>query len=306
MYSANIKVGSSIAVCGCRPGIGTSSTAAMVASMLAARGEKVLLLSTDAAFPYDAVSLLSDDIENSHMDELVVLENSTGVTPENLGDYITAITSNLCYIRASARLDQLTNNAAKTLNHVIDAACYDFRYVVIDIGYNHSPYSAQITEAADLILYAVGQDKKSIESVRSFYSHDGFGEDSMVLTVVPNCENDVYASAARIAKRIGADEVFPLYHSAEWDKAVYTRNIAGFAYKAVKRRKQDDAGFFSKLFGRKKEAPPSEDEAKLLAPDGEEAAEEEAASAENYDVVDGLANICELITAALVPEEEGD
>lgn len=306
MYSANIKVGSSIAVCGCRPGIGTSSTAAMLASMLAARGEKVLLLSTDASFPYDAVSLLSDDIENSHMDELVVLENSTGVTPENLEDYLTAITSNLCYIRASARLDQLTNNAAKTLNHIVDAACYSFRYVVIDIGYNHSPYVSQITEAADLILYAVSQDKKSIESVRSFYSHDGFGADSTVLTVVPNCENDVYASASKIAKRIGADEVFPLYHSAEWDKAVYTRNIAGFAYKTVKRQKQEEASFFSKLFGRKKDAPPPEDEAKLLAPDGEETAEEENEPAENYNVVDGLIEICELITAALTPEEEDD
>lgn len=246
MYSAKLKVGNVIAVYGVRPSAGASTLAAMTASVLAARGEKTLLLSTDADIPYDAVSLLSDEIADNHMDELVVLENSNGLNAERMADYITFLTDNLGYIRASAKLTRLTKDAARTINNIVDMACYDFRYVVVDIGYASTPYANAILQKADLVMHALGQDSKSIASAVSFYKHGGFGEEKYTVPILTDYIPDIPGDAKSLGKALDVEEVFSIAHSASVFKACASRNIASFVYKGVRRK----GGLFGGL-GRK-------------------------------------------------------
>ena len=273
MYSAKIKIGKVIAVYGARPSVGASTLAAMTASLLAAKGDKTLLLSTDPDIPFDAISMLSDEISENHMDELVALENSTGIDIDRFQDYVTYLTDNLGYIRASANLNRITKNPSRTMNNIIDAACYSFTYVVVDIGYASSSYATALLRNCDLIVHALGQDAKSVSQVAQFYGHNGFGEDMFVVPIVMGYLDDLPADLPYLEKKLGIGDVFAIYHDDEVYRAGAHRKIANFVYKGVNKK--------GGLFGFKKKK-----------------------DTEDVTAVDELAEICGLITDALTPDLE--
>lgn len=268
MYSAKVKFGKAIAVYGVRPSVGTSTLAAMTASLLAAGGERTLLLSSDPDIPFDAISMLSCEISENHMDELVALENSAGVSSDNLDDYVTFLTENLGYIRASANLNRITKTPSRTLNNIIDAACYKFQYVVVDLGFSSSSYANAVISGCDLIMHVLGQDIKSVASAAQFYNHNGFGEDALVVPIVQDYLDDVPADLAYLEKKLNVGEIFAIYHDDEVYRAGSHRNLANFVYKGVNRK--------SGLFGLKKKK-----------------------SDEDVTAVDELQSVCNLITHAL-------
>ena len=270
MYSTSQKIGNSITVCGCRPSVGTSTTAAIIASLLATRGEKTLLLTTDADAPFDAVSMLSSDIEKTHLDELVILENSNGLTPEALNDYTTNVTENLAYLRASTRLTRLAKDAAKTINHIIDVAQHNYRYVVLDVGYTYTNYTPNILQQTDLIVHVLGQDPKSIAQVSDSYTRMNFGEGKFVVPVFADFDDYIPVSLNNICKSLNVNEVFPIHRDDDIYRAVQNRNIAGFVYRQTQRK--------TGIFGFKKKKQKEED---------------------RVSAVDELSNICDLITTAL-------
>lgn len=276
MYTTNVKVGRSIAVYGVRPNTGTSTLAAMTASLLAARGERTLLLSTDSDIPYDAVSMLSDEITENHLDELTVLENSNGLAPGRMDDYVTFLTDNLGFLRASTNMTRLTKNPARTISNIIDIACYDFHYVVVDIGFAATQYANAVIQSCDMVMHTLGQDPKSISAAADIYKHNGFGKDKLVVPIVVNFRDDVPANTDAMAKQLGVDEVFAIYHDDDVYKAGAGRKTASYVHKGVKKK-----GGFLGLRKKKNE--------------------------DDTTAVDELGRVCDLIVGALNGnEKEGD
>ncbi len=272
MYNTPLKVGKFLCVHGVCPGVGTSTIAAMTASLFAAQGQKTLLLSTDADPPYDGASILSSDIIDNHLDELIALENSNGLTQEKLGDYVSYLSNNLGYLRASSRLSRLTKDAAKTINHIVEIACYDFQYVILDVGFSHTTYYTGILKNADLVIHVLGQNPKSIVKAKDLYAHGGFGEDVFMVPVVADYIDSLPLTLKAMEKQLKVDEVFAIHHDNDVYKSVYTRDIAGFVFKNKKK-----GGFLG--FSKKKK-----DESDTTA-------------------IDELEEICNLIEKALASEE---
>ena len=277
MYNAAMKVGNLILVHGCRPSVGTSTLAAMTASFLSFNGEKTLLLTTDADAPFDAVSMLSSDIADDHMDELVVLENSNGLTENNLDDYISTLTNNLGYLRASTKLSRLTKDPARTVQRIVDTAMYSYRYVVVDIGYDYTSYADVLLKKSDLVLHVLGQDPKGLARAQEIYARGGFGENTFMVPVVADFIDDATADVKSIGKQLKIDTLFTLDHDADIYKAVQSRDVAGFVQKNTKKK----TGFLSSLMGKKRTKN----------------------SADDDSYIDELGQLISKITQALTPEE---
>lgn len=278
MYNTKIRVGSVIVVYGTRAAAGASTLAAMTAALFAAHGEKTLLLSTDPDIPFDAVSMLSDEVSENHMDDLAVLENSNGLDAEKLNDYVSYLTDNLAYLRASAPMNKLTKMPAKTVRNIIDIACYEFRYVVVDVGYAATPYVDAIISIGDLVVHALTQDPKYLQTVGSFYKQGGFGEDKFVVPIVMGYNDESFFDIKWMKKHLGMDEVFCVHADECVSKACGERKIASFAYKFTKKPKTKFFGFGKKT----------------------------AAEDEEPGVIDELNTIREMIFEALIPDEEED
>ncbi len=249
MYSTSLKIGNSIAVYGSRASIGASSLAAMTASLLAAHGEKVLLLSTDADTPFDGVSLLSGEISDNYLDELIVLENNNGLTPKKLNDYVLYLTDNLGYLRASTKLTNLTKDAGKTIANILEIACFEFRYVILDIGFMHTFYAEDILNKVDMIIHVLSQDEKTLNKAKLLYDKSFCGN-KFVVPIIPNFNSEMPISLKKIAKILSVDRVFSIQNNSELFKAVTDRNIATWVYKNSK----PSNGLFSGL--RKKNKTP--------------------------------------------------
>jgi hypothetical protein len=236
LYVAKVKVGNIIAVHGARPSVGTSTIAAMTAAMLAARGEKTLLLSTDSDVPFDAVSMSSDIISESHMDELVMLETSTGLTPDDLVDYVTFVSDELGVIQAATNLTRISKSPARTLINIIDNACYEFRYIVVDIGYANTPYANQIYQHSDLVMHILGRDAKTISQVAEFYHRGGFGEDKLSVPIIAGYTEDYPIDIRALEKKLDVEEIFTIGFCDDIYKTCVSRNLTDYVYKCVKRK----------------------------------------------------------------------
>lgn len=276
MFNTNAKIGKTIAVCGCRQGAGTSTVAALTASLLAAKGNRVLLLSTDADIPYDAVSMLSGDVAENYLDEVIALETSNALTSEKLSNYIQFLSDNLGYLRASTKIPKLTKTASKTINNIINMACYTFQYIVVDISNTHTiGYGGDLVNKADLIIHTIRQDHKVLYQVAQSYK-DQFGKDKFVVPVITDYDEYIPITPQKIAKILNVDEVFPIHRDSSIFKAVATRTVASLSYK--KSRKNVLSGLFKK---------PND--------------------AEEITAIDEVSHICDLVEQALTPKEtDGD
>lgn len=228
MYEQSFKFGQAIIVSGSRSCVGTSTAAAMIASTLANGGEKVLLLTTDYTHPTDATSLLSDAVVENHMDELVALENSSGLTPENLEDYTTYLTDNLAYTRLSTKLSSITRDVPRTLSRIMDTACRVYRYVVLDLDYQSAVYLRKLSEQADIVALMFGQDFHSLAVAKAMKAQEQSDTGALLVPVLMNALEDIPFNDELLAKSIGADMAFTIEHDAEVYKAAQKRDIAGF------------------------------------------------------------------------------
>lgn len=249
MYINKLKVGDIILVSGFRPCVGTSTAAAIIAADLAYRGEKTLLITMDADIPYDAVSLLSDDVMDNHLDEMVVLENSNGLTDENIEDYVTAVTDTLFYCRGSSRIGRMTKDPVSTLNHIMDIACYQFRYVVLDMGYENVTDPKQFYARGNVVVNILSQDLKSQKQAKDYYKMDQFGADMYVVPVIADFHEALPADDGFYEKELKMDCVFAMNNDPEVYAACAKRDIANFVYKNLKMKKGGGGGLFG---GRKK------------------------------------------------------
>ncbi len=249
MYKNNLKIGDIILVSGLRPGVGTSTSAAMLASVLSARGEKTLLLSLDSDVPFDAASLLSDDAADDHLDEMVVLENSNGLNDSNIQDYVTFITENLAYSKSSTKISRLTKDPARTINHIMDIACYQFRFVVLDMGYANIVDPSLYYEKASLVLFHLTQDGKGVATARDYFKQEPFGDNMYVVPLIANFVEELSFDDAYFEKLLKFDCVFAMNHDPELFDMCNKRDIANFCIKNIKEK---TSGGKQGLFGRKK------------------------------------------------------
>lgn len=236
MYKSHFRVGRLITVYGCRPRVGTSTMAALIAASMADRGEKTLLITTDSDIPDDAVSILSSDIETNSLDELVVLETSNGLTDENLKDYVTGLNDNLFYLRTSAKLTKLTKDPARTIDHIVEKACYDYAYVVLDLSSDSGSYAMPVLAKSDLVVLTIGQDHKSMMRARDIYHAGGFGDDHFLVPVMTGYVDGLFPSAKTVEKLTKADRLFQVDFSDRIANMAYDRDLANFVPKPTKRR----------------------------------------------------------------------
>ena len=280
MYSNKLKVGDIIVVSGFRPSAGTSTAAAMIASTMAARGEKVLLLTLDSDQPFDGPSLLSNDTVDCHLDEMIVLENSNGLNDGNVEDYVSFVTPELGYTRASAKVARITKDPSRTMCHIMDIACYQFRYVILDMGFANIVDPTPYYNKAALVVSLLTQDGKSVQAAKNFFKADQFGEDKFVVPVIADFMEDLSCDDAFYEKQLKHDCVFAMNHDPAVYDACAKRDIANFVYKNMKLKNNGGKS----LFGKKKQT------------DGEVEGLNPTVAA--YDV------ICDKIAEALVHEED--
>jgi MinD-like ATPase involved in chromosome partitioning or flagellar assembly len=245
MYNTDMKIGNSIVVYGCRAGVGSSTLAAMTASLLAAKGEKTLLNTSDADQPFDAVSILSSDIIENQMDDLVILENSNGLTTQRLVNYVQSLTDTLGYLRASSRLTRITKNPARTINNIVETACYEYRYVVLDLSASNPSYAGEVLTKCDAIMHVLTQEPKSLAKVKILYNNNDFGQNQLVLPVVMGYVDQFPITDKQISKYLKTDAMTISY---DYDvfKAYKNRDIAGFVYKKVNKGNGLLGGFMKK------------------------------------------------------------
>ncbi len=246
MQNTMRKIGSIILVHGVRPRVGTSTAAAMIASLLAAHGERTVLISSDADLPFDATSILSDDVSTNHLDELLVMSTSVGVNKERLGDCVSMITDNLGYIRCSSRVTDLTPDPVTSLTVILQTGCYDFRYVVMDVGYGYSPFAEHLFKCSDVIVHVLAQDQKCLNIAASMYQNHAFPDDTFVIPLLMGYDGEMPGRPAVISKASGGAEVFEISRDPSVAKAADVRDIASFVSRNLGHR----SGLFSR---RKKE-----------------------------------------------------
>ncbi len=252
MQSVMRKIGSVILVHGIRPRVGTSTTAAMIASLLAAHGERTVLISSDADLPFDATSILSDDVSVNHLDELLVMSTSVGVDKERLGDCVTMLSDSLGYIRCSTRVTDLTPNPVNSLTSILQTGCYDFRYVVMDVGFSYSPFAEHLFKCSDIIVHVLGQDQKCMALAETMYRNHVFPDNAFVIPLLMNYDAALPSKPGVITKASGGAEVFEISHDPMVAKAADVRDIATFSARNLNRR---GGGLFS--FRKKNEETPS-------------------------------------------------
>ena len=69
--------------------------------------------------------------------------------------------------------------------NVIDKACKDYRYVIVDIGFSTTPYAERLIEASDLMLHLVTQEPKVLAKTEADYTGGRFGT-KLVAPIVMN------------------------------------------------------------------------------------------------------------------------
>lgn len=228
MYEQNLKFGQAVIVCGSRPCLGTSTAAAMLSAAFTNGGDQTLLISTDYVHPYDAPSLLSDIITDNYMDELIALENSNGLTPENLNDYTGTVNDMLAYTRLSTKIGAITRDTTRTLEHILDIACRVYRYVVLDLDFANTMYLNRLSEQADAVVYLFGQDFQSMKTAKSLTEHNSVSDNAIMFPVLMNRLPDIPINEESLGKILNTDSVMVIEHDPEVFKASQKRGIADF------------------------------------------------------------------------------
>ena len=245
MYEQSFKFGKAIIVCGSRPCVGTSTAAAMMAATFANGGDKTLLLSTDCKHPMDAISLLSDTVVENYMDEMVALENSSGLNAENFSDYVSHAADNLAYTRLSTKLGTITRDVTRTLSHIIDVACHIYHYVLLDLDYPSAIYLHKLSEQVNLVTYLFGQDFRSLAAAKALQAQErGQDSDAVMLPVLMNYLSDLPMDDSTFAKAVCADSALIIEHDPEMFKAAQKRELADFVFRSG--NKTGLKGFFKK------------------------------------------------------------
>lgn len=290
MYGNKLKVGDIIVVSGFRPCVGASTAAAMIAATLACKGEKTLLLTTDPGQPYDAASMLSDDIIDSHLDDMILLENSNGLNEGNIQDYVTQVTENLSYCRPSGKITRMAKDPEMSLNHIMDIACYQYRFVVLDLGYSMTIDPMRIYNKANLVVNVLGQDPKSVNYAKEYYKQDNFGKDKFVVPVIADFHEDLPVDDGYYEKALKFDCVFAMNHDAAMYAACQKRDIATFVQKGMKQRAAavKSGGGIGRFKKSKEPDVPVQDEVTGGNP-----------------TVNGYSMVCDKIMGALVHVDEG-
>ncbi|NLT13852.1 MAG: hypothetical protein GXY05_05870, partial [Clostridiales bacterium] len=250
MYEQNLKFGQTIIVCGSRPCVGTSTAASIIASYFAAKEDKTLLLSTDYNHPYDAISLLSDIVADYYMDEMVALENSSGLTPGNFDDYASYVSDNLAYSRLSTKLSGITKDVGRTLARILDTACRVYRYVVLDLDYQSIGLIQKLVQQPGVIVYLFGQDFQSLKTAEAIAERNAEETAAVMLPVLMNCMSDIPVNEATLNKIFKSDVSASIEHDTEIFKSAQKQDIAEFVFRGVSGKQSG----LKALFKRKSES----------------------------------------------------
>ncbi len=230
------KMGRFIVVHGSRPCVGTSTVAALTASTLASKGHQVLLITTDPDAPFDSVSTLSHEASECYLNELVALSMSGAISNKVFSSYVSRLTDNFAYLRPSSPLEGMAYKPGDALLNIINVACENFNFVVVDVDYLKSSYATQLTKAADLVIHILGQDAKSIRLAKTAYHDKALGEDGYILPVVCNFRDDLPTGLKQIEKELAIGAISCIHADNEIFEAGRTRNMYDLAAKPQKKR----------------------------------------------------------------------
>lgn len=166
MYATVEKSGWLLAVWGDATGVAAvSTTAALLASGLAAREKKTLVITTDPG-PYDAVSICSELVQENSLDDLLILASSGGLrTADDFTAYPVNISEYLSCLRGSGDLTRISISAADGLARILDMARGIYDFIIVDLYGKRGVITDRVLSEADLVVMCVSQNRKHIEKI---------------------------------------------------------------------------------------------------------------------------------------------
>lgn len=256
-YTTKNKIGKVISVFSDANGAGgCSTTAAMVATALSCRGQKVLLITMDHD-TMDAVSYLTDSVTETTLDDLMILANSNGLTrTSDFDTYVYSLSDTLDAVRGSSKFDRLSGDPADCIMNIIDLAQYRYHFVVVDIEGRYSQTARTVMNESDLVIYCVGQSSKQLENLIEdrIFDPEIMSEDVYAMFIATNYVERGFLDVKSIEKKIKQSGFHVISHDEDVMKSSSLRNLYPVIEKAMSGK--SGGGFF----GRKKvESPLSQE-----------------------------------------------
>ena len=261
-YTTKQKIGKMISVFSDANGTGgCSTTAAMLATALSCRGQKVLLITMDHD-TMDAVSYLTDAVRETTLDDLLILANSNGLSQAaDFDTYVYSLSETLDAVRGSKKFDRLSGDTAECIMNIVDLAQYRYHFIVIDIEGKFSQTAQVIMNESDLVVYCVGQSIKQIENMVEdrIFSDELMSDEALTLVVATNYTERPFLDLKFMEKKLKQSGIHVISHDEDVLKSSALKNLYPVIEKAMRGVKS--GGFFN----RKKEESPLSAELNAIA-----------------------------------------
>lgn len=259
-YATKNKIGKIITVFSDARGVGcNSTTAAILAAGLAARGKKVLLLTTDPD-SMDAVSYLSDQaMGDTTLDDMMLLANSNGLTKvSDFDNYVIGLSDSLDAARGSSKFERLPGDTTDCLLNIIDLAQYRYHFIVVDLQGRFTQTARVLMEEAQLVVYSIGQNLKQIDNLVEDHvlDPDVMNEDAYAMFIAANYVDREFLNVKYMEKRLKQTGFYTISHDEQVLKSSSQKNLYPLVEKAVSGGK--GGGLFG--FGGKKSSSVFADE----------------------------------------------
>lgn len=253
-YATKNKIGKIITVFSDARGVGcNSTTAAILAAGLAARGKKVLLLTTDPD-SMDAVSYLSDQaMGDTTLDDMMLLANSNGLTKvSDFDNYVIGLSDSLDAARGSSKFERLPGDTAECLLNIIDLAQYRYHFIVLDLQGRFTQVARTMMEESHLVVYSIGQSAKQIDNLIEdrVLDPDVMNEEAYAMFIAANYEERDFLNVKWMEKKLKQTGFYTISHDEQVMKSGSLKNLYPLVEKAV--GGGGKGGFFG--FGGKKTA----------------------------------------------------
>ena len=166
-------------------GSGKTFLAVNIATALAQKGKKVVLLDLDFEASFDSTRMLSAEAAKSVFEIIPLLKNIA--ENKNIDDYIKKLDSGLYYIPTIKEISQAPHVTSEVITKVVNILSESYKYVVIDTGKVLNATSLACLNLSGLILFVVTPDILSVAQAKwSFRTLQGFGFPLSIIQVVLN------------------------------------------------------------------------------------------------------------------------
>lgn len=234
MYTTMEKKGKLIAVWGDATGVGAvSTTAALVASGLATREKKTLILSTDKG-PFDGVSICSDLAVENLMDDLVLLASSGGLRSEkDFTPYVQELSEYLSCLKGSNDFGKISVSATESIQRILEMSLYIYDFVVVDVQGERTAISDQIIFMADLVMCCIPQNRKYMDQMVQQNLFSAYLDEKTVMLVVTKYQVYDFLTLKHMEKLMGVSGFYTLSEDDEIHKAVCNQNVADYVFRNI-------------------------------------------------------------------------